>query len=43
MRPESLLAQLEKTIAEAPAESVPALLGDLERLAKFTDVYEDSN
>jgi len=38
-----LLTQLEKTLTEATAESVPALLGDLERLAKFTDVYEDSN
>ncbi len=38
-----LLTQLETILTEAPAESVPALLGDLERLAKFTDVYEDSN
>ncbi len=32
MRPDSLLTELEKTLTEAPAESVPALLGDLERL-----------
>ncbi len=32
MIPDSLLTQLEKTLTEAPAESVPALLGDLERL-----------
>ena len=32
MRPDSLLTQLEKTLTEAPAESVPALLGDLECL-----------
>ena len=38
-----LLTQLEKTLTEAPAESVPAVLGDLEQLAKFTDLYQDSN
>ena len=32
MIPDSLLTQLEKTLTEAPAESVPALLGDLECL-----------
>ncbi len=32
MIPDALLTQLEKTLTEAPAESVPALLGDLERL-----------
>ncbi len=32
MIPDSLLTQLEKVLSDAPDESVPVLLGDLERL-----------